>query len=404
MADISVIIPIYNGEKYLERCMDSILSQSGVEVEVICIDDGSTDRTADILDKYEKRYFNVTAIRNENNKGVGYSRNKGMELASGRYIQFVDADDYLLPGSLSRLYQYAGGNNAQMCFFKFENDSRQQSARKGIEKKYSGVYEGRVLAEQFLFNREFFYYAWCAVVERDFLKRNNIKFSRLKIGEGGDFIIHALMCAKKVLIMDGVCYHYSYNPESVTNADTAKNKILLGQIYQYIEILKRLARDGNMKGWKFFLDYQYTKIKAGINTLSYEECEEIKQYFEDDFSGHLVKTLISDMSYDIRLSSEQADMINRAKRILLYGAGYLTYDVLQVISRMQADIMGIAVTKLENNPKSLFGHHVYEIAELQEYSEETLVIVAANKKYNPVIEQTLERHGFRDYIFLNADI
>ena len=114
MADISVIIPIYNGEKYLERCMDSILSQSGVEVEVICIDDGSTDRTADILDKYEKRYFNVTAIRNENNKGVGYSRNKGMELAAGRYIQFVDADDYLLPGSLSRLYQYAGGNNAQM--------------------------------------------------------------------------------------------------------------------------------------------------------------------------------------------------------------------------------------------------------------------------------------------------
>lgn len=404
MADISVIIPIYNGEKYLERCLDSILSQNGVEVEVICIDDGSADRTADILDKYEKRYFCVTAIRNENNKGVGYSRNKGMELASGRYIQFVDADDYLLPGSLSRLYQYAGSNNAQMCFFKFENDSRQQSARKGIEKKYSGVYEGRALAEQFLLNREFFYYAWCAVIERDFLRRYNIKFSRLKIGEGGDFIIHALMCAKNALVMNSVCYHYSYNPGSVTNAETAKNKILLGQIYQYIEILKRLARDGNMKGWKFFLDYQYTKIKAGINTLSYEGCEEIKQYFDDDFSRHLVKTLISDMSYDIRLSLEQADMINRAKRILLYGAGYLTYDVLQVISRMQADIMGIAVTKLENNPKSLFGHHVYEIAELQEYSEETLVIVAANKKYNPIIEQTLEYYGFHDYIFLNADL
>ena len=93
MADISVIIPIYNSKKYLERCLDSILSQNGVEVEVICIDDGSTDRTADILNKYEKRYFNVTAIRNENNKGVGSSRNEGLKLASGRYIQFVDADE-----------------------------------------------------------------------------------------------------------------------------------------------------------------------------------------------------------------------------------------------------------------------------------------------------------------------
>lgn len=402
--DISVIIPVYNGERCLTRCLDSILGQEGIKIEVICIDDGSVDGTTDILDEYEKRYFNVTVVKNKKNKGVGYSRNKGLELATGRYIQFVDADDYLLSNVLFGLYQYADSNNAQMCFFKFENESNKQVVRKGIKKQYSGIYEGRALTEQFLLNKEFFYYAWCAIIERDILRRNNIRFSKLKIGEGGDFIIHALMCAERVMITDSLCYHYSYNPGSVTNAETAKHTILLGQVYQYVEALKRLVHNGEMKGWKFFLDYQYTKIKAGINTLSYEECKEIEQYFEDDFSKHLVKTLISDMSYGINLSSKQQDMVNRAEKILIYGAGYLTYDVLQVISRMQADIMGIAVTSLENNPKSLFGHHVYEIAELQQYSQEILVIVAANKKYNAIIEQTLKHYGFHDYMFLNTDI
>ena len=111
MPKVSVVIPAFNEEKYIKKCIDSILSQTLKDIEVILIDDGSTDKTFDIMKDYADRYNNVTAIQ-MNHGSVGKARNKGISLSSGEYIKFVDSDDYIEPNALELMYNKAKENNA----------------------------------------------------------------------------------------------------------------------------------------------------------------------------------------------------------------------------------------------------------------------------------------------------
>ena len=109
---MSVIIPVYNAEKYLRGCMDSVLSQTLRELEVICVDDGSTDGSAAILEEYAEKDSRVRVLRQEN-KGAGAARNLGID-AKGEYVAFVDADDSLCPDSLEPLYRQAKRTGADV--------------------------------------------------------------------------------------------------------------------------------------------------------------------------------------------------------------------------------------------------------------------------------------------------
>ena len=95
MAKISVLIPVYNGEKYLERCINSVVNQTFKDIEIICIDNHSEDNSGRIADEFAKRDDRITVIHNDKNYGSSYSRNLALETAKGKYISFVDADDYI---------------------------------------------------------------------------------------------------------------------------------------------------------------------------------------------------------------------------------------------------------------------------------------------------------------------
>ena len=95
VVEISVLIPSHNVEKYIRECLDSIVNQTFKEMEIICIDDGSTDSTLDILNEYALKDSRIRVYENKENKGVGYTRNYLLSLAKGKYIYFMDSDDYL---------------------------------------------------------------------------------------------------------------------------------------------------------------------------------------------------------------------------------------------------------------------------------------------------------------------
>ena len=113
---ISVIIPVYNVEKYLGECLDSILAQTFQDFEIICVDDGSTDRSLDILQEY-KRKDDRFVIFQQRHAGAGAARNHGLKLAEGKYIQFLDSDDYFEPTLLEELYTRAEkfGSDLTVC-------------------------------------------------------------------------------------------------------------------------------------------------------------------------------------------------------------------------------------------------------------------------------------------------
>ena len=115
---VSVILPVYNVEKYLKECLDSILNQTLQEIEVICVDDGSTDRSLEILREYEKKDKRVIVLTQEN-KGAGAARNKGLAIAKGEYLSFLDSDDFLLPECWKKLIEGALKKKHRYVFIRF---------------------------------------------------------------------------------------------------------------------------------------------------------------------------------------------------------------------------------------------------------------------------------------------
>ena len=108
---VSVIIPAYNAEKYIRQCLDSILTKQKIALEVICVDDCSTDGTPAVLKEYQDKYENVTVIRNETNLYAGTCRNKGLMAAKGQYVHFLDSDDYVVDNVYEKLYTLAKEND-----------------------------------------------------------------------------------------------------------------------------------------------------------------------------------------------------------------------------------------------------------------------------------------------------
>ena len=111
MPKVSVIVPVYNSEQELRDCLDSLVEQTEKDIEIIVIDDGSIDNSPEIEAEYQKKYPNVKVYRNERNLGQSETRNRGIELAEGDYIAFLDSDDYVNPGMYEELYQTAVENN-----------------------------------------------------------------------------------------------------------------------------------------------------------------------------------------------------------------------------------------------------------------------------------------------------
>ena len=116
MPKITVIIPIYNAELYLERCIDSIVNQSFKDIELICVNDGSTDNSEQIIKKYQDNHNNIILI-SKKNEGVSAARNIGLEKSNSDYIYFVDADDWLSPDCLESIYNAAISSQADIIYF-----------------------------------------------------------------------------------------------------------------------------------------------------------------------------------------------------------------------------------------------------------------------------------------------
>ena len=117
MSLVSIIIPVYNGEKYIESALNSCISQTYLNIEVLVINDGSTDNTEQIVRSYQKKHNNIILI-NQQNRGVSAARNKGLEIASGEWITFLDADDEIFPVAIERLLEIAEKNSADIVVGK----------------------------------------------------------------------------------------------------------------------------------------------------------------------------------------------------------------------------------------------------------------------------------------------
>ena len=169
----SIIVPVYNNDKYLKECLDSILAQTLKSLEIICIDDGSTDKSADILDSYAKEHSQIKVFHNKNH-GYGYSINFGTTRASGEYIGIVESDDMVLPEMFETLYNAAVKNCCEIVksnFYYYWSNSKRVLQQVMPLDSIGEVFRPQEKTSIFLSMP----CIWAAIYKRTFLVENNIK-------------------------------------------------------------------------------------------------------------------------------------------------------------------------------------------------------------------------------------
>lgn len=217
---ITVIVPVYNGESYINRCVDILLNQDYQNFEIIVVNDGSIDKTQEVLEKKYKGSSKVRVITT-NNQGVSAARNIGIDAATGEYLLFVDSDDQLASNALQRLNEQLINCDSELLIFGFSvfGDSRRKNDTY-VLKKFENAFrnDNKELIRSLLStNNNILGYSWRAMYSTYFLKVNNIRFEKqLKISEDYLFLLRSMICSKNTMIISQELYEYHIGKTSMS--------------------------------------------------------------------------------------------------------------------------------------------------------------------------------------------
>ena len=219
MAKVSVIIPVYNVEPWLAQCLDSIVGQTLRDVEIICVNDGSSDRSPDILRDYASRDARIRIIDQENG-GLSVARNSGMDVASGDYLYFIDSDDMLEKNALEELVAKADAEKLDILFFdaqSFSDDGSELPTGYSYirENDYSQVYTGIELMAKLNANREYRPSCCLEIWRRGFIEEHGMRFMPGLIHEDNPFTFRALLKARRASHTPGQYYLRRYREGSI---------------------------------------------------------------------------------------------------------------------------------------------------------------------------------------------
>lgn len=220
---ISIIIPIYNVEKYLQRCLNSVLEQKYQDWEAILVDDGSKDDSGKIADEYALRYANIRVIH-QNNAGLSVARNEGLNQSTGKYVMFLDSDDYLIEDRLNEIVQEIE-DGLDVLYYDINRIYNGNSTRfSKLNVANCGISSGLSYLEAELNSGKFLAMAQCALYRREFLINNNLYFKKGIYHEDEHWMPRVQIAARCVKYVPLSVYAYEIRPGSITtHGDCLKN-------------------------------------------------------------------------------------------------------------------------------------------------------------------------------------
>lgn len=227
---VSVVLPVYNAEEYLPRCLDSVLSQTYENLEVVAVDDGSSDGSPALLDAYVARYPERVVVEHRPNGGAAAARNRGIELCSGDYLTFIDNDDWLDPDFIQRMVEAALSSDAEVvcCGYRRPDD------------------RGRVLLEATPrpsdeWGRYVVEAAWAKLYRTGHVRSHGLEFLNTNIDEDLYFSLPAIELADRVEVVPRAGYNWFYNTASVSNTSQRSSEGLLFE--ETLDAILAMMRD-----------------------------------------------------------------------------------------------------------------------------------------------------------------
>lgn len=408
--NVSIIIPVFNTEKYLKKCLDSILNQSLANIEVICVDDCSTDSSKFILDDYQKKDSRIIVLHNSINCGQAHARNRGLDIAKGEYIYFMDADDILKQGALDYLYSMMEDEDLDGVLFAAEciaEDGYEQYANIIGKTKTGGTLcSGRDMVTCLLNYDEYSSAVWIQFWRRTYLEMNALRFREdTSPHEDILFSIQAIFLSHKIRCIPNFFYIYRKRRGATTTTAMNKKKAMAILIC-YIEAMKFIEHEKNDLSYeniiaigKYSAKYRrytwdsFQKLASqgfDIDTIEFIN-DEHKFFFHSYILGRYA--FISDF-----LPVKVRKKIQEAKYVIVYGAGHVGKEVIEQLMSYGFAKFLVAVSKKEDNNASIMGRTIFSIDELKRYKDEAIVLVSAIKRHQAGMIHCLKENGFSNYV------
>lgn len=247
MPNVSVIVPVYNVEDYIERCMESLINQTLKDIEIIVVNDGSTDKSETKIKKYLDKYPDKIKYFVKENGGLSDARNYGMQYATGEYIAFLDSDDYVDITLYEKMYKIAVEQNCDYveCNFIWKYDDREQ---KDIGEKFNTKKEmlskARVVA-------------WNKLIKRNLIEKTEIQFPKGLRYEDVEFFYKLLPYINRFGFVDECLIYYVQRGNSIVNTQNERTK----EIFVVLDNVLNYYKEKNLyEEYKTELEYTYTRL------------------------------------------------------------------------------------------------------------------------------------------------
>uniref|UniRef100_UPI004055DFB9 glycosyltransferase family 2 protein n=1 Tax=Acetatifactor sp. TaxID=1872090 RepID=UPI004055DFB9 len=425
MPKISVLVPVCNVEKYIGKCLDSILGQTFKDMEIICMDDGSTDLSGRILDEYALTDSRIKVVHKPNS-GYGHTMNQALEMARGEYIGIVESDDYIDANMYEVLYQAAIEHNLDLVksdyyqMWQREDGSAYCIYRPLTEKDelYHVVLKPNNKQESYFLEK----FTWNALYKREYLTKNGVRYNETPGASYQDngFWFQTFYHAERVMFLKQAFYRYKQdNPTSSINSDqkvyAMKNEydfirdFLLEQKEQNPNFY-RIAFHFRLLGYFFTLNQIADTYKTEFANVIVKECRFYEKLGEAVYDWmtekqiEILKRLNEDLDgYVKELQYKETDIPQEYRdisQIIIYGAGNYGRGAYWKIKKIvgNARKVNFAVTNLNGEKEYYQKEVIYEITDFVKQKDSALVILAVKKESDAymAMSQKLHELGFQN--------
>ena len=288
--EVSIIIPVYNAEKYLIQCLDSIFSQSFQNFEVIMVNDGSSDHSGEIMEKYVKEYPHKTTGIHQNNQGQSAARNTALKHAKGKYIVFIDSDDYIAKDYIKNLFEKAESTVSDMVICNYTKVTDDGSSEKKCKANF--VENGIRIPSYISCNR---------IISRQLLEVCDFHYEQGAICEDIPAMLRLEAAAENIQVIEEYGYYYRSNPKSTTStlkSWISLDKLPLKTLAECVEFCKKKGKNISEKQLEFYICRIWTTFLFDIGKGCSKEvrsgmCDEavqfMKKYFPDYYKNPYIK-------------------------------------------------------------------------------------------------------------------
>lgn len=427
---VSILVPIFNSSLFLEQCLDSVVHQTLREIEIICINDGSTDTSLQIIQAYSQKDYRIKIIDKENT-GYGHSMNLGLRQARGKYIGIVESDDFAESTMFERLYELAETHQVELVksnTFFYDEKNGDSFFEMFEECPYGQVISPLEVPKMFYGTT----FVWTTLYSRDFLLRNDIWFNETPGASYQDvaFTLKTLSCAKRVYLVKDAFLHYRI--DNASSSVNSKEKVYCDcdefeELWRFLDLrpeLKEKVKCFIPRGMYRIYKWNYGRIaqkfKLGFLRRVIDEFREmnnqgiLRREYWDDTTWMELERLVNDSAqviFEKFLEFQKQRIveagflseIRKSSAIYVYGAGKIGGSAVAYLKEKGVTLNKILVSNLKGNPEVLLGISVNTVETISPRSDDVILIAIREKDQYEVLDQ-LEALGWKRIIALDGAI